>query len=281
MFENYARSLANTLVEEGGYSNHPNDPGGPTMRGVIQRTYDGYRRGKGLSTQDVRNISETELQDIYWTGYAKRIQFEKWPKGPDQIAFDIAVNSGPGRTWALAGSVLGQPRNAQAVILTSAQSADRVQLVKNLCARRAAFYQGLKTFGTFGKGWMRRNARMEAIGVKMALEGDNAAPPVIREKLGEERDKAKDKSDNAGKGAAGAGGVGGATGGGSTQVPADTWDWSAIVTVGLVVLALAGLTVFLIWLWRRHGERAKAYAMAAKGVAEVKLVDVMHKIGAP
>ncbi|MBZ9653563.1 glycosyl hydrolase 108 family protein [Phyllobacterium lublinensis] len=36
----FSSALANVLVHEGGYSNHPKDPGGATMWGVTQRVYD-------------------------------------------------------------------------------------------------------------------------------------------------------------------------------------------------------------------------------------------------
>ncbi len=40
-------SLDKLLVHEGGYVNHPKDPGGPTNKGVTQRVYEAYRKGKG------------------------------------------------------------------------------------------------------------------------------------------------------------------------------------------------------------------------------------------
>jgi hypothetical protein len=61
----FARSLAKVLVHEGGYSNHPQDPGGATMKGVTQRVYDEYRRSIGVPVAPVRNISNSELEAIY------------------------------------------------------------------------------------------------------------------------------------------------------------------------------------------------------------------------
>ena len=45
--DNFEHCLAITLKWEGGYSNHPDDPGGPTMRGIIQREYDAWRTRQG------------------------------------------------------------------------------------------------------------------------------------------------------------------------------------------------------------------------------------------
>ncbi|MGZ8322619.1 MAG: glycoside hydrolase family 108 protein [Rhodoplanes sp.] len=169
--QNYPRCLANTLNEEGGWSNHPSDPGGPTMRGVIQREYTKYRAGRGLPNQSVRYISEAELQDIYRGNYWTPLRGDLWPKGPDQIVFDIGVNSGPARGIAILRAAMGNPTGGVATLAGFARdSADQVGLVKRACARRASFYRGIGTFAVFGRGWLARNARMEAIGVKMALE---------------------------------------------------------------------------------------------------------------
>ena len=62
---NFDKCLTRTLVHEGGWSNHPKDPGGATMRGVIQRVYDGYRDRKGLGRRSVRQITDDELKEIY------------------------------------------------------------------------------------------------------------------------------------------------------------------------------------------------------------------------
>ena len=50
---NFERCLAVTLKWEGGYSNHPDDPGGPTMQGIIQREYDAWRRKQGKRPRPV------------------------------------------------------------------------------------------------------------------------------------------------------------------------------------------------------------------------------------
>lgn len=62
------------LAREGGYSNHPADPGGPTMKGVTQRVYDGYRKGKGLATQSAKGITTDELNAIYDHQYWDAVQ---------------------------------------------------------------------------------------------------------------------------------------------------------------------------------------------------------------
>jgi lysozyme family protein len=95
-----ARALAFTLRWEGGYVNDPADPGGATNKGVIQRTYDTYRKRKGLPLRPVLSISDQEVQDIYKSMYWDAIDGDQksWPL--NTVMFDTAVNMGPGRARA-------------------------------------------------------------------------------------------------------------------------------------------------------------------------------------
>lgn len=276
MQANYARCLANTLVEEGGWTNDPRDPGGPTMRGIIQREYDRYRDARGLPRQSVRFISEGELQAIYAGNYWKPMRGDLWPKGSDQIVFDIAVNSGTVRAPQIMGAAMGtSERNPAQLAVMAQRSGDRVGIVKRACARRAGFYRALRTFSAFGRGWLRRNARMEAIGVRMVLEAEGGVRPGALER---EKTAAQAKAKRAGQGATGTAGGGAAGGGALTQTDASAWDWSAWLLVGAGAVAAIALVVFLVWLWRKHGERAKAYAAAIAGTLEADLDTVLGRI---
>ncbi len=274
---NYPRCLANTLREEGGWSNHPSDPGGPTMRGIIQREYTKYRASKGLPNQSVRYISETELQEIYAGNYWKPMLGDLWPKGPDQIVFDIAVNSGVGRAPQIMRAAMGDPTGGVATLAKLAtQSRDQVGIVKRACARRASFYRSLRTFSAFGGGWLARNARMEAIGVKMCLEAQGVSD--MAGALKGEVTGARVKAKRAGQGAAGTGGSAGAGGGALTQADPGSWDWTVWLALVLVAVGAVALTLACLYLWRKHGERAKAYAAAIAGELETDLGSVLAKV---
>lgn len=97
---NFERHLPLLWELEGGYANHPKDPGGATKYGVTQLTYDAYRRSRGLEPRTVRHLSQAEAADIYERDY--------WPAGGKQCAgfgkhrlagvvFDWGVNGGPSR----------------------------------------------------------------------------------------------------------------------------------------------------------------------------------------
>ena len=97
MKANFDKSLALVLVHEGGYVNHPKDPGGATNRGVTQAVYDAYRKTRGKAGQSVKFITDEEVNAIYKFQYWDRVQGDLLPAGLDYAVFDFAVNSGVGR----------------------------------------------------------------------------------------------------------------------------------------------------------------------------------------
>lgn len=176
--ESFTRALAKVLVHEGGYSNHPDDPGGPTMQGIIQRVYDGYRRGKGLPTRSVRELERRELEEIYRKNYWDAARCDELPPGIDYVVFDGAVNSGPAQSAKWLQRALGLPADGTigAVTLAAARAYGRnVQLVDEICNRRLAMLRALRTWSVFGKGWGRRVADVRRDGKAWARD---AAPPL-------------------------------------------------------------------------------------------------------
>lgn len=158
---NFKPSLALTLAYEGGYVNHPRDPGGATNRGVIQRVYDAYRKRKGRPVQSVRNITDDEVAEIYKKQYWDNIKGDSLPTGVDYAVFDFGVNSGPARAARYLQRVVGVPQDGiiGVVTLTAVEAMARTQLEKLIaqyCADRLAFVSNLSTFDVFGKGWTRR-----------------------------------------------------------------------------------------------------------------------------
>lgn len=170
----FMKCLPITLVQEGGYSNDAHDPGGMTMKGIIQREYDKYRKANGLALQWVHSISDDEVHAIYYSSY--------WlphcvvlPDGVDLSFFDLCVNAGPMRAIAVLQQAYGihadglwGPMTTNAVI---AKPVDTVSLIKNYTVARARFYHSLRTFQYFGKGWIRRTTEIETAALAMEKEG--------------------------------------------------------------------------------------------------------------
>lgn len=158
MKQNFERALALTLKYEGGYSDHPADPGGATMRGVTQKVYDAFRASAGRSYRPVKKIEESELRAIYRTQYWDLIQGDKLPAGVDAAVFDYAVNSGATRASRALQSAIGQrvDGNIGNATLATVMDMGEIVTIEALCDERMAFLRRLKTFSTFGRGWTRR-----------------------------------------------------------------------------------------------------------------------------
>lgn len=174
-------ALARVLVHEGGYSDHPADPGGPTMQGVIQRVYDAYRAAKGAPRRSVRLLERAELVEIYRRQYWDAVRADDLPPGIDYVVFDGAVNSGPAQSLKWLQRALGVPADGAigAVTLAAAAAcADRAGLVDQICDRRLAMLKSLATFKIFGAGWSRRVADVRQAGRTWAQDAGDAVSRV-------------------------------------------------------------------------------------------------------
>lgn len=156
--ERFARCLPLILKHEGGYVDHPKDPGGATNRGVTQATYDAWRRSQSLPGRSVRNITEAEVAAIYRKAYWLAASCDLLPPGVDYITFDLAVNSGIGRAAKMLQEVVGVPADGKIgpKTLAAVRALPRAEVVLRMRNRREKFYRSLKIFPTFGKGWLRR-----------------------------------------------------------------------------------------------------------------------------
>lgn len=199
MKANFKKCLKPTLVWEGGFSNHPKDPGGATMKGVTQRVYDAFRSNTGKPKQSVAKISEAEVEAIYKLQYWDMVSGDDLPAGVDLAVFDYAVNSGTGRAAKALQKVLGVKQDGQIGQLTlkRVEDVEADALVVAICKERLAFVQRLSTWATFGKGWRRRimgdqdgaqtaDKGIIDIGVRMARS--EPLPPLPKKEAGGKAD---------------------------------------------------------------------------------------------
>jgi lysozyme family protein len=160
MKENYAQALKQVLKYEGGYVDHPKDPGGPTNKGVTQAVYDNWRKSQNLPTQSVRAIADSEVAAIYKNLYWDRISGDLLPAGVDFAVFDFAVNSGVSRAAKTLQSVVGVTQDGQ--IGPATIQATKTYVAMTVTNKRLAFMQSLSIWSTFGKGWAARIADVKA-----------------------------------------------------------------------------------------------------------------------
>lgn len=158
MRQNYDVSLIAVLKHEGGFVDHPRDPGGATNQGVTQAVYDDWREDHQLPKQSVRDISAVEVMALYKTQYWNRVKGDELPSGVDYAVFDFAVNSGTHRAARYLQEAVGVGIDGQIgpVTLAAVKAIPAQDLVTAICDARMAFLRRLGTFDTFGKGWTRR-----------------------------------------------------------------------------------------------------------------------------
>ena len=242
--QNFVACLNETLSHEGGWADNPKDPGGATMRGITLAT---FRRWKPKATKaDLRAISDEMLQNIYRTDYWIPVRGDTLAPGVDLATFDYSVNSGPGTAWKALEKVLGGPDH---------------ETVKKLCARRLSSYQALKHWATFGKGWTRRIAAIEAKGVTWALAAKTYTTTPVKEVLTDEAAKAKAVSKGQASGA-----TGGAVAGGGAAFTPEQADQIANWILGGIVVAGVVLFAYLILRAVINKQRADAYALEAQAL---------------
>ena len=158
MRSNFSSSLALLLKHEGGYVNHPDDPGGRTNQGITQRVYEKFL-GRDVTEEEMKDMPPDKVFAIYKTQYWNRVRGDDLPTGVDLCVFDWAVNAGTSRAGKALQQIIGVPADgiigSQTVAATS--KFDPAQVVEEISQKREDFYRGLGTFDTFGRGWLRRN----------------------------------------------------------------------------------------------------------------------------
>lgn len=257
----YSEAIAKVFLDEGGYSNHPADPGGATNWGITINDARAYWK-PNATPSDVKAMPKSVAEQIYRTKYAAPVRYDQLPAGFDYTVLDFGINSGIGRAIPYAAAVLGAKAGTKidALVPLAAIYPDKKKLIQAYWAKRLSFLRSLKTWATFGKGWGRRVATGEALAVKLHLKyGAMLKPADVSDELKRESETAKAQAKVA------------KTGAGASTLPAGssaTFDWSHIsmggkIAIAVCAAALVALIVYFIVKAVNHSQRATAYADAA------------------
>ncbi|UGA45991.1 N-acetylmuramidase [Bradyrhizobium quebecense] len=288
MKRDFQKSMPLILRYEGGYSNHPRDPGGVTLEGIIQRVYDGYRDRKGLKrrplTAAMRGTAEwkTERDDIYRTQYWNAIRADELPPGVDLFLFDSAVNSGPFQAakWLQRALRMNDVDGhiGEATLAAVLNHPDHDALIADMAARRLGMLQHLSTWDAFGKGWTARVANAKSIAQAWATGSVGPQPAKVHEDGGQAKAYASDVAQPAmDAGTAVKAGIGGGVVTGAIDSAKDALapvagssDWVTQIFTILTVIGVAiSIGTILYSLWANHKTSKARHAIDGDVLANV------------
>lgn len=162
------------IAREGGFTDHPNDRGGPTKFGITQATLSAWL-DRPATKSDVRALTRDKAYEIYESRYYTAPRLHLLPKAIQPAMLDCAVHSGPRVSVILLQRVLNRsgfgpldidgvagPDTREAV--DSAWFAMGELLIAAIIEERRGFLDRLiardPAQAVFQKGWM---ARLDAL----------------------------------------------------------------------------------------------------------------------
>ncbi|MBI1650820.1 TIGR02594 family protein [Hyphomicrobium sulfonivorans] len=160
----FDEALAHVLEMEGGYTDDPHDPGGPTNRGITLATYAAWQGVRlnaatrsGLKAE-LRRIGADVVRDIYFARYWSLAHCSEMAPALAFFHFDAAVNHGVTGAMRLLQRAVGTdvdgeigPNTRAAIGRLSVE-----QCLERYAEVRRARYRALPHFWRFGRGWLRR-----------------------------------------------------------------------------------------------------------------------------
>jgi hypothetical protein len=173
---NFNECLAVVFSEEGGYTNDPDDPGGPTNFGITLKDLEDWR-GRPVTAEDVKNMTKAEAREIYRSKYWNPMQCGDLPAGIDLEVFDFGVNAGPRTAIRMLQSVLGVIADGSIgpITLSASRAAVPRTVIEDFSERRLEYYRSLREWPHFGAGWTNRTNSVEKVALRMLSPAEMAA----------------------------------------------------------------------------------------------------------
>lgn len=156
----FSRAIPLILKHEGGYVNHPDDPGGETKYGITKRTYPHL---------DIKTLTVDDAKRIYFEDFWKKYSYENFEFLVGEKVMDMAVNMGPSRSHKLLQQAVNElclpPRlKVDGIIgpntMTRTNSLNGSAVRDELRKQQKEYYLRLiekrPSLAVFRKGWLRR-----------------------------------------------------------------------------------------------------------------------------
>ena len=176
----FEQCLAVVLDKEGGFSDHPQDRGGPTNLGITWKTLADWKginhadlspEGREKLVADLQALTRREAAEIYRANYWLPMRCGDLPGPVARRLFDYGVNAGPRIAVKALQRVAGVTEDGSIgpKTLAAVRAMDAVRLLDQMAEARLAHYRGLAEFATFGNGWVARTQQVAALA--KALKG--------------------------------------------------------------------------------------------------------------
>jgi lysozyme family protein len=171
--DRFAICLERVLRHEGGFVDHPDDPGGATNKGITLATAREYF-GDGYTVEELQHIAREEVARIYREGYWDKVSADGLPTGLDYTAFDSGIHAGPFRAAQWLQRALGVEDDGIVGPLTLAAASERdatkkrhaVNVTLDMRLESARRIDNGRWWRTFGKGVQRRIDEVRAVSLE-------------------------------------------------------------------------------------------------------------------
>ena len=168
----FEECLKHVLAHEGGFVDHPADPGGATNLGCTKAVWQEWC-DRPVTVDEIKALTPDDVAPLYRKKYWDAVAADAMPAGVAYCVFDAAINSGPGRAARFLQAVVGATQDGAIGprTLAAVNAMDQQDLINSYCDKRLAFLQELKTFETFGRGWARRVLDVRRTALAMITSG--------------------------------------------------------------------------------------------------------------
>jgi len=162
MLSNFQKSLNYILQSEGLFVDNSADPGGATMKGITLDNYRIFKKNSHLTINDLKNISNADVHDIYLNNYWNPARCSDLPSGIDYCVFDFAINAGVGRSIKTIQKCVGADVDGVlgSITISLIKQANPTILINQFSNEKEAFYQNIvankPSQSVFLKGWLNR-----------------------------------------------------------------------------------------------------------------------------
>lgn len=171
---------------EGGFVNHPSDPGGATNMGITIGTLAEWR-GTEVTVDDVKELTRAEADQIFRTKYYASNRCGEMPERIAMVVYNCSVLSGRKRAITLVQQAFnglgllvdGKPLAVDGILgrmtMSALKGTDPSVLANAFMDRQEDYLRHLDTFSTFGKGWLNRMGALREF-VNTLQQGAGARP---------------------------------------------------------------------------------------------------------